>query len=141
MIKGIDVKKAVVKTIHSHFEEKVLSSEAKSDLKRPYFFVYMESFERQSYSNSNDYVTYGVVVQFQKAEKNALMETGDKLSEIFNYCYKIDDLRVLITNNRWEIDDNALFMYFDVSFYVNKLKNVIDYDFMKEIFMDYERSE
>lgn len=139
MIKGKDVKRAVVETIHSKFKEKVLNSEAKSDLKVPYFFVYLESFERQSFSNTNDYVSYGVVVQFQKADKNTLMEIGDKLSEIFNYSFKIGDLPVLITSNRWEIEDNAIFAYFDLSFYVNKIKNEINYDFMNELFMDYER--
>ena len=83
MIKGKDLKRGITKKIHENFKEKVLKSEAQYDLDKPYFFVYFETFERESYSNTNDYVNYGVVVQYQKADKNALMEIGDKLSEIF----------------------------------------------------------
>nr|DAT19171.1 MAG TPA: tail completion protein [Caudoviricetes sp.] len=141
MIKGKDLKRGITKKIHENFKEKVLKSEAQHDLNKPYFFVYFETFERESYSNTNDYVNYGVVVQYQKADKNSLMEIGDKLSEIFNYSLKIDDLYLLITNNSWYIEDNSLFFTFELGFYVDKLKNVVNYELMKEIQMKYERGD
>lgn len=141
MIKGKDLKRGITKKIHENFKEKVLKSEAQHDLNKPYFFVYFETFERESYSNTNDYVNYGVVVQYQKADKNSLMEIGDKLSEIFNYSLKIDDLYLLITNNSWYIEDNSLFFTFELGFYVDKLKNVVNYDLMKELQMKYERGD
>lgn len=141
MIKGKDLKRGITKKIHENFKEKVLKSEAQHDLDKPYFFVYFETFERESYSNTNDYVNYGVVVQYQKADKNTLMEIGDKLSEIFNYSLKIDDLYLLIKNNSWYIEDNALFFTFELGFYVDKLKNTVNYELMKELQMKYERGD
>lgn len=141
MIKGKDLKRGITKKIHENFKEKVLNSEAQQDFKESYFFVYFETFERESYSNTNDYVNYGVVVQYQKADKNSLMEIGDKLSEIFNYSLKIDDLYLLITNNSWYIEDNSLFFTFELGFYVDKLKNAVNYDLMKELQMKYERGD
>ena len=141
MIKGKDLKRGITKKIHENFKEKVLNSEAQQDFKESYFFVYFETFERESYSNTNDYVNYGVVVQYQKADKNSLMEIGDKLSGIFNYSLKIDDLYLLITNNSWYIEDNALFFTFELGFYVDKLKNVVNYELMKELQMKYERGD
>lgn len=141
MIKGKDLKRGITKKIHENFKEKVLNSEAQQDFKESYFFVYFETFERESYSNTNDYVNYGVVVQYQKADKNSLMEIGDKLSEIFNYSLKIDDLYLLITNNSWYIEDNALFFTFELGFYVDKLKKDINYELMQELCMKYERGD
>ena len=141
MIKGKDLKRGIIKKIHENFKEKVLNSEAQQDFKESYFFVYFETFERESYSNTNDYVNYGVVVQYQKADKNSLMEIGDKLSEIFNYSLKIEDLYLLITNNSWYIEDNALFFTFELGFYVDKLKKDINYELMKELYMKYERGD
>lgn len=141
MIKGKDLKRGITKKIHENFKEKVLNSEAQQDFKESYFFVYFETFERESYSNTNDYVNYGVVVQYQKADKNSLMEIGDKLSEIFNYSIKIDDLYLLITNNSWYIEDNALFFIFELGFYVDKLKKDINYELMQELYMKYERGD
>lgn len=141
MIKGKDLKRGIIKKIHENFKVKVLNSEAQQDFKESYFFVYFETFERESYSNTNDYVNYGVVVQYQKADKNSLMEIGDKLSEIFNYSLKIDDLYLLITNNSWYIEDNALFFTFELGFYVDKLKKEINYELMKELQMKYERGD
>lgn len=141
MIKGKDLKRGIVKKIHENFKEKVLNSEAQQDFKESYFFVYFETFERESYSNTNDYVNYGVVVQYQKAYKNSLMEIGDKLSEVFNYSLKIDDLYLLITNNSWYIEDNALFFTFELGFYVDKLKKDINYELMQELYMKYERGD
>lgn len=141
MIKGKDLKRGIVNKIHENFKVKVLNSEAQHDFKEPYFFVYFETFERESYSNTNDYVNYGVVVQYQKADKNSLMEIGDKLSEIFNYSLKIDDLYLLITNNSWYIEDNSLFFTFELGFYVDKLKKEINYELMQELYMKYERGD
>ena len=141
MIKGKDLKRGIVNKIHENFKEKVLNSEAQQDFKESYFFVYFETFERESYSNTNDYVNYGVVVQYQKADKNSLMEIGDKLSEMFNYSLKIDDLYLLITNNSWYIEDNALFFTFELGFYVDKLKKDINYELMQELYMKYERGD
>lgn len=141
MIKGKDLKRGIVKIIHENFKVKVLNSEATQDFKESYFFVYFETFERESYSNTNDYVNYGVVVQYQKADKNSLMEIGDKLSEVFNYSLKIDDLYLLITNNSWYIEDNALFFTFELGFYVDKLKKDINYELMQELYMKYERGD
>lgn len=141
MIKGKDLKRGIIKKIHENFKTKVLNSEAQQDFKESYFFVYFETFERESYSNTNDYVNYGVVVQYQKADKNSLMEIGDKLSEIFNYSLKIDDLYLLITNNSWYIEDNSLVFTFELGFYVDKLKNAVNYDLMKELQMKYERGD
>ncbi|WP_019125522.1 phage tail terminator family protein [Peptoniphilus grossensis] len=141
MIKGKDLKRGITKKIHENFKEKVLNSEAQQDFKESYFFVYFETFERESYSNTNDYVNYGVVVQYQKADKNSLMEIGDKLSEIFNYSLKINDLYLLITNNSWYIEDNALFFTFELGFYVDKLKKDINYELMQELYMKYERRD
>ena len=141
MIKGKDLKRGITKKIHENFKEKVLNSEAQQDFNESYFFVYFETFERESYSNTSDYVNYGVVVQYQKADKNSLMEIGDRLSEIFNYSLKIDDLYLLITNNSWYIEDNALFFTFELGFYVDKLKNAVNYELMKELQMKYERGD
>lgn len=141
MIKGKELKRGITKKIHENFKEKVLNSEAKQDFKEPYFFVYFETFERESYSNTNDYLSYGVVVQYQKADKNELMEIGDKLSEIFNYSLKIEDLYILITRNSWEIEENTLFFNFDLGFYVDKLKNTVNYKLMKVLQMKYERGD
>lgn len=141
MIKGKDLKRGIVNKIHENFKEKVLNSEATQDFKESYFFAYFETFERESYSNTNDYVNYGVVVQYQKADKNSLMEIGDKLSEIFNYSLKIDDLYLLITNNSWYIEDNALFFTFELGFYVDKFKKDINYELMEELYMKYERGD
>lgn len=141
MIKGKDLKRGITKKIHENFKEKVISSEATRDFKEPYFFVYFETFERESYSNTNDYVSYGVMIQYQKSDKNSLMEIGDKLSEIFNYSLKIDDLYILITNNRWYIEDNTLFFNFEIGFYVDKLRNEINYELMQELYMKYERGD
>lgn len=69
------------------------------------------------------------------------MEIGDKLSEIFNYSLKIDDLYLLIKNNSWYIEDNALFFTFELGFYVDKLKNTVNYELMKELQMKYERGD
>lgn len=139
LVKGKDLKSAIVQKIHTNFEDKVLDSEAKEDIKKPYFFVYFEHFERESYSNGNDKVVYSVVVQYQKSNKLKLMEIGEKLSEIFNYSLKLQDLYVLIENNSWDIEDNALYFTFDIGFYVDKIKNEIDYKLMNEIFMNYRR--
>ncbi len=141
MIKGKDLKRGITKKIHENFKEKVLNSEAQQDFKESYFFVYFETFERESYSNTNDYVNYGVVIQYQKADKNSLMEIGDRLSEIFNYSLKIEDLYLLITNNSWYIEDNALFFTFELGFYVDKLKKDINYELMQEQYMKYERGD
>ncbi|NMW85492.1 hypothetical protein HKO22_07070 [Peptoniphilus sp. AGMB00490] len=141
MIKGKELKRGITKKIHENFKEKVLNSEAKQDFKEPYFFVYFETFERESYSNTNDYLSYGVVVQYQKADKNELMEIGDKLSEIFNYSLKIEDLYILITRNSWEIEENTLFFNFDLGFYMDKLKNTVNYKLMKVLQMKYERGD
>lgn len=141
MVKGTDIAKAVKKLINKNFEDKVINSESLEDFKKPYFFVYFEDFSRQSYSNSNDVVDYGVVVQYQKADKIKLMEIGDKLSELFNYSLKLDDLFVLITENSWEIEKNSLFFYFNVQYYVDKIKNDVDFELMQHIFIDYERRQ
>lgn len=141
MIKGKDLKRGIVNKIHENFKGKVLNSEAQQDFKESCFFVYFETFERESYSNTNDYVNYGVVVQYQKADKNSLMEIGDRLSEIFNYSLKIDDLYILITNNSWYIEDNSLFFTFELGFYVDKLKKDINYELMQELYMKYERGD
>lgn len=141
MIKGKDLKRGITKKIHENFKTKVLNSEAQQDFKESYFFVYFETFERESYSNTNDYVNYGVVVQYQKADKNSLMEIGDKLSQIFNYSLRIDDLYLLITNNSWYIEDNSLFFTFELGFYVDKLKKEINYELMQELYMKYERGD
>ncbi len=133
MLKGKDLKRGIVSKIHENFKEKVLNSEAMQDFKESYFFVYFESFERESYSNSNDYVEYGVVIQYQKADKNTLMEIGDRLSEVFNYSLKIDDIYLLINNNAWSIEENSLFFTFDLGFYVDKKRNEIDYKLMKSL--------
>ncbi len=131
MLKGKDLKRGIISKIHENFKEKVLNSEAMQDFNESYFFVYFESFERESYSNTNDYIEYGVVIQYQKADKNTLMEIGDKLSEIFNYSLKIDDLYLLITNNSWSIEENSLFFTFDLGFYVDKKRNEINYKLME----------
>lgn len=141
MVKGTDIAKAVKKLINKNFEDKVINSESLEDFKKPYFFVYFEDFSRQSYSNSNDVVDFGVVVQYQKADKIKLMEIGDKLSELFNYSLKLDDLFVLITENSWEIEKNSLFFYFNVQYYVDKIKNDVDFELMQHIFIDYERRQ
>lgn len=138
MLKGKDLKRGIIKKIHANFKEKVLNSEARQDFKEPYFFVYFETFERESYSNTNDYLDYGVVVQYQKADKNALMEIGDKLSEIFNYSLKIDDLYLLITNNAWYIEDNTLFFTFNLGFYVDKKRNEVDYKLMESLELNFK---
>lgn len=141
MVKGTDIAKAVKKLINKNFEDKVINSESLEDFKKPYFFVYFEDFSRQSYSNSNDVVDFGVVVQYQKADKIKLMEIGDKLSELFNYSLKLDDLFVLITENSWEIEKNSLFFYFNVQYYVDKIKNDVDFELMQHIFIEYERRQ
>lgn len=138
MLKGKDLKRGIIRKIHENFKEKVLNSEARQDFKEPYFFVYFETFDRESYSNTNDYLDYGVVVQYQKADKNALMEIGDKLSEIFNYSLKIDDLYLLITNNAWYIEDNTLFFTFNLGFYVDKKRNEIDYKLMESLELNFK---
>lgn len=138
MLKGKDLKRGIIRKIHANFKEKVLNSEARQDFKEPYFFVYFETFERESYSNTNDYLDYGVVVQYQKADKNTLMEIGDKLSEIFNYSLKIDDLYLLITNNAWYIEDNTLFFTFNLGFYVDKKRNEVDYKLMKSLELNFK---
>lgn len=141
MVKGTDIAKAVKKLINKNFEDKVINSESLEDFKKPYFFVYFEDFSRQSYSNSNDVVDYGVVVQYQKADKIKLMEIGDKLSELFNYALKLDDLFILITENSWEIEKNSLFFYFNVQYYVDKIKHDVDFELMQHIFIEYERRQ
>lgn len=138
MLKGKDLKRGIISKIHANFKEKVLNSEARQDFKEPYFFVYFETFDRESYSNSNDYLEYGVVVQYQKADKNTLMEIGDKLSEIFNYSLKIDDLYLLITNNAWYIEDNTLFFTFNLGFYVDKKRNEVDYKLMESLELNFK---
>lgn len=138
MLKGKDLKRGIIRKIHENFKEKVLNSEARQDFKEPYFFVYFETFDRESYSNTNDYLEYGVVVQYQKTGKNALMEIGDKLSEIFNYSLKIDDLYLLITNNSWSIEDNTLFFTFNLGFYVDKKRNEINYKLMESLELNFK---
>lgn len=138
MLKGKDLKRGIISKIHENFKEKVLNSEAMQDFKEPYFFVYFETFERESYSNTNDYMEYGVVIQYQKADKNTLMEIGDKLSEIFNYSLKIDDLHLLITNNAWTIEENSLFFTFDLGFYVDKKRNEVNYKLMESLIVEVE---
>lgn len=138
MLKGKDLKRGIISKIHGNFKEKVLNSEAMQDFNESYFFVYFESFERESYSNTNDYIEYGVVIQYQKADKNTLMEIGDKLSEIFNYSLKIDDLHLLITNNAWTIEENSLFFTFDLGFYVDKKRNEVDYKLMESLIVEVE---
>lgn len=138
MLKGKDLKRGIIRKIHENFKEKVLNSEARQDFKEPYFFVYFETFERESYSNTNDYLEYGVVVQYQKTDKNALMGIGDKLSEIFNYSLKIDDLYLLITNNSWSIEDNTLFFTFNLGFYVDKKRNEINYKLMESLELNFK---
>lgn len=138
MLKGKGLKRGIISKIHENFKEKVLNSEAMQDFKEPYFFVYFETFERESYSNTNDYMEYGVVIQYQKADKNTLMEIGDKLSEIFNYSLKIDDLHLLITNNAWTIEENSLFFTFDLGFYVDKKRNEVDYKLMESLIVEVE---
>ena len=138
MLKGKDLKRGIIRKIHENFKEKVLNSEARQDFKEPYFFVYFETFDRESCSNSNDYLEYGVVVQYQKADKNTLLEIGDKLSEIFNYSLKIDDLYLLITNNSWSIEDNTLFFTFNLGFYVDKKRNEIDYKLMESLELNFK---
>ena len=138
MLKGKDLKRGIIGKIHENFKEKVLNSEAKQDFKEPYFFVYFETFERESYSNTNDRLEYGVVVQYEKADRNTLMEIGDKLSEIFNYSLKIDDLHLLITNNAWTIEENSLFFTFDLGFYVDKKRNEVDYKLMESLIVEVE---
>ena len=138
MLKGKDLKRGIISKIHENFKEKVLNSEAMQDFKEPYFFVYFETFERESYSNTNDYMEYGVVIQYQKADKNTLMEIGDKLSEIFNYSLKIDDLYLLITNNAWTIEENSLFFTFDLGFYADKKRNEVDYKLMESLIVEVE---
>lgn len=138
MLKGKDLKRGIISKIHENFKDKVLNSEAMQDFKEPYFFVYFETFERESYSNTNDRLEYGVVIQYQKADKNTLMEIGDKLSEIFNYSLKIDDLHLLITNNAWTIEENSLFFTFDLGFYVDKKRNEVDYKLMESLIVEVE---
>lgn len=138
MLKGKDLKRGIISKIHENFKEKVLNSEAKQDFKEPYFFVYFETFERESYSNTNDRLEYGVVVQYEKADRNTLMEIGDKLSELFNYSIKIDDLHLLITNNAWTIEENSLFFTFDLGFYVDKKRNEVDYKLMESLIVEVE---
>lgn len=138
MLKGKDLKRGIISKIHENFKEKVLNSEAKQDFKEPYFFVYFETFERESYSNTNDRLEYGVVVQYEKADRNTLMEIGDKLSELFNYGIKIDDLHLLITNNAWSIEENSLFFTFDLGFYVDKKRNEVDYKLMESLIVEVE---
>lgn len=138
MLKGKDLKRGIISKIHENFKEKALNSEAMQDFKESYFFVYFETFERESYSNTNDYMEYGVVIQYQKADKNTLMEIGDKLSEIFNYSLKIDDLHLLITNNAWTIEENSLFFTFDLGFYVDKKRNEVNYKLMESLIVEVE---
>lgn len=138
MLKGKDLKRGIISKIHENFKEKVLNSEAMQDFKEPYFFVYFETFERESYSNTNDRLEYGVVVQYEKADKNTLMEIGDKLSELFNYSIKIDDLHLLITNNAWSIEENSLFFTFDLGFYVDKKRNEVNYELMESLILELE---
>lgn len=138
MLKGKDLKRGIISKIHENFKEKVLNSEAMQDFKEPYFFVYFETFERESYSNTNDRLEYGVVVQYEKADRNTLMEIGDKLSELFNYSIKIDDLHLLITNNAWTIEENSLFFTFDLGFYVDKKRNEVDYKLMESLIVEVE---
>ena len=137
-LKGKDLKRGIIRKIHANFKEKVLNSEARQDFKEPYFFVYFETFDRESYSNSNDYLDYGVVVQYQKADKNTLMEIGDKLSDIFNYSLKIDALYLLITSNSWSIEDNTLYFAFNLGFYVDKARNEIDYKLMESLELNFK---
>nr|DAL69700.1 MAG TPA: tail completion protein [Caudoviricetes sp.] len=138
MLKGKDLKRGIISTIHENFKEKVLNSEAMQGFKEPYFFVYFESFERESYSNTNDRMEYGVVVQYEKADRNTLMEIGDKLSELFNYSIKIQNYHLLITNNAWTIEENSLFFTFDLGFYVDKKQNEIDYKLMESLIVEVE---
>lgn len=138
MLKGKDLKRGIISKIHENFKEKVLNSEAMQDFKEPYFFVYFETFERESYSNTNDRLEYGVVVQYEKADRNTLMEIGDKLSELFNYSIKIQNHYLLITNNAWTIEKNSLFFTFDLGFYVDKKRNEVDYKLMKSLIVEVE---
>ena len=138
MLKGKDLKRGIISKIHEHFKEKVLNSEAMQDFKEPYFFVYFETFERESYSNTNDRLEYGVVVQYEKADRNTLMEIGDKLSELFNYSIKIQNHYLLITNNAWTIEENSLFFTFDLGFYVDKKRNEVDYKLMESLIVEVE---
>lgn len=138
MLKGKDLKRGIISKIHENFKEKVLNSEAMQDFKESYFFVYFETFERESYSNTNDYMEYGVVIQYQKADKNTLMEIGDKLSELFNYSIKIQNYYLPITNNAWTIEENSLFFTFDLGFYVEKKRNEVDYELMESLIVELE---
>lgn len=138
MLKGKDLKRGIISKIHENFKEKVLNSEAKQDFKEPYFFVYFETFERESYSNTNDRLEYGVVVQYEKADRNTLMEIGDKLSELFNYSIKIQNYYLPITNNAWTIEENSLFFTFDLGFYVDKKRNEVDYKLMESLIVEVE---
>lgn len=138
MLKGKDLKRGIISKIHENFKEKVLNSEAMQDFKEPYFFVYFETFERESYSNTNDRLEYGVVVQYEKADRNTLMEIGDKLSELFNYSIKIQNHYLLITNNAWTIEENSLFFTFDLGFYVDKKRNEVDYKLMESLIVEVE---
>lgn len=138
MLKGKDLKRGIISKIHENFKEKVLNSEAMQDFKEPYFFVYFETFERWSYSNTNDRLEYGVVVQYEKADRNTLMEIGDKLSELFNYSIKIQNYHLLITNNAWTIEENSLFFTFDLGFYVDKKRNEVDYKLMESLILELE---
>lgn len=138
MLKGKDLKRGIISKIHENFKEKVLNSEAMQDFKEPYFFVYFETFERESYSNTNDRLEYGVVVQYEKADRNTLMEIGDKLSELFNYSIKIQNHYLRITNNAWTIEENSLFFTFDLGFYVDKKRNEVDYKLMESLIVEVE---
>lgn len=138
MLKGKDLKRGIISKIHENFKEKVLNSEAMQDFKEPYFFVYFETFERESHSNTNDRLEYGVVVQYEKADRNTLMEIGDKLSELFNYSIKIQNHYLLITNNAWTIEENSLFFTFDLGFYVDKKRNEVDYKLMESLIVEVE---
>lgn len=138
MLKGKDLKRGIISKIHENFKEKVLNSEAMQDFKEPYFFVYFETFERESYSNTNDRLEYGVVVQYEKADRNTLMEIGDKLSELFNYSIKIQNHYLLITNNAWTIEENSLFFTFDLGFYVDKKRNEVDHKLMESLIVEVE---
>ena len=138
MLKGKDLKRGIISKIHENFKEKVLNSEAMQDFKEPYFFVYFETFERESYSNTNDRLEYGVVVQYEKADRNTLMEIGDKLSELFNYSIKIQNHYLSITNNAWTIEENSLFFTFDLGFYVDKKRNEVDYKLMESLIVEVE---
>lgn len=138
MLKGKDLKRGIISKIHENFKEKVLNSEAMQDFKEPYFFVYFETFERESYSNTNDRLEYGVVVQYEKADRNTLMEIGDKLSELFNYSIKIQNHYLPITNNAWTIEENSLFFTFDLGFYVDKKRNEVDYKLMESLIVEVE---